>query len=148
LSSSQDIEDINTDQPGPRWFIDLDWYKHNNRSFFFLAQNCLCPKCRERFKGGESEVSAVDLLTAIKDCCSKTPGFITYRQPILDSAFRIFLANGNQPLDVEELGGQLSEWRGGNAYRTSAEILPRLLKKDRYYGLRQVQETGGPGGEV
>ncbi|GAI07324.1 unnamed protein product, partial [marine sediment metagenome] len=47
---------------------------------------------------------AADLLTTIKDCCSKTPGFITDKLPILGSIFRLFLANGNQPLDVEELG--------------------------------------------
>ncbi|GAH99783.1 unnamed protein product, partial [marine sediment metagenome] len=48
-------------------------------------------------------------------------------------------ANGNQPLDLEELGRQLSEWRGRDTYRTSAGILSRLLKSDQYYGLRQVQ---------
>jgi len=41
---------------------------------------------------------------------------------------------------LEELREQLSEWRAGDAYRTSGEVLPRLLKSDRYYGLRQVEE--------
>ena len=128
-------EDISTNQVSPRWFIDLDWYQQNNRSFFALAKNCLCPKCQRRLK---EEISAADLLTAIKDCCSKTPDFITGRLPILESVFRLFLANGNQPLNLEELGGQLNEWREGDTYRTSAEILPRLLSSDQYYGLRQV----------
>ena len=128
-------EDISTDHVKPRWFIDLDWYQQNNHSFFTLAQGYLCPKCRERLK---KEVSADELLTTIKDCCSKTPGFITDKLPILESIFRLFLANGNQPLDVEELGKQLSEWRGGDTYRTSAEVLPRLLKDEQYYGIRQV----------
>ena len=80
----------------------------------------------------------VELLSTVKDCCSKSPDFITDKLPILDSIFRLFLANGNQPLELEELGGQLSEWRGGDTYSTSAEILSRLLKSDQYYGLRQV----------
>ncbi len=79
-------------------------------------------------------------MTTIKDCCSKTPGFITGELPILESIFRLFLANGNQPLDLEELGRQLSDWRGGNTYGTSPEILFRLLNKDQYYGLRQVSD--------
>jgi len=130
-----DKEDISTNQVSPRWFIDLDWHQQSNCSFFALAQGCLCPKCQKWLTG---EISAADLLTTIKDCCSKAPNFITGELPILESIFRLFLANGNQPLDLEELGRQLSEWRGGDTYRTSTEILSRLLASDPYYGLRQV----------
>jgi len=130
---------IITDQVRPRWFIDLDWYQQNNRSFSALVQGCLCPKCREQLK--EGQISAADLLTTIKDCCSKTPDFINGRLPILESIFRLFLTNGNQPLDLEELREQLSDWRGR---ATSAEVLSRLLENDRYYGLRQVKESGEP----
>ena len=129
----------NTKQPRPRWFIDLDWLQQNNRSFSVLAQSCLCPKCYERLKVEKGEILAGDLLSTIKDCCSKAPGFITYKLPILESVFRLLLATGNQPLDLEELGRQLSEGWGGDTYRISAEILPRLLSSDQYYGLSQVQ---------
>jgi len=132
------VDKESIDQPKPRWFIDLDWYQQNNRSFFALAQGCLCPECREQMKVGE--ISSADLLSTIKNCCSKTPGFITGELPILECVFRLFLANGNQPLNLEELGRQLSDWRGGDTYRTSAEILPRLLESDQYYGLRQVAD--------
>jgi len=129
-------EVIGTEQVKPCWSIALDWFQQNNRSFSALAESCLCSKCQKRLKG---EVSAADLLTTIRDCCSKTPGFITGELPVLASVFRLFLANGNQPLDLEELGRQLSERLGGDTYRTSVEVLSRLLKSDRYYGLRQVQ---------
>jgi hypothetical protein len=129
---------MTTDQPVGRWFIDLDWLEQNNRSFFALAQGCLCPRCRERLEVSKGEISAADLLATIKGCCSRTPGFVTDRSPILESIFRIFLANGNQPLDLEELGKHLAERRGGDAQRTSAEVLSRLLGNERYYGLRQV----------
>lgn len=126
------------DQPVKCWFIDLDWLEQNNRSFFILAQSGLCPECRERLEEGKEEISAADLLSNIRDCCSRTPGFITERLPILESVFRLFLANGNQPLDLEELGKQLVERQGGDTQRTSVEVLPRLLRDERYYGLRQV----------
>lgn len=99
----------------------------------------MCPKCNERFKEGEGDISASDILATIKDCCSHAPGFINSELPILESVFRFFLANGNEPLDVEELGKQLSECRGGDTYCTSAEILSRLLESDQYYGLRRVE---------
>jgi hypothetical protein len=106
INNSIDKEDTGTNQVSPRWFIDLDWHQQNNCSFFVLAQGRLCPKCQERLKG---EISAADLLTTIKDCCSQTPNFITGELPILESIFRLFLANGNQLLDLEEMGKQLSE---------------------------------------
>ena len=106
-----------------RWFIDFDWYQQSNRSFFALVQNYLCPKCREQQEVGGAEIPDGELLSTIRDCCSKTPGFISSKLPILESVFRLFLANGNQPLDLEELGKQLSERFDGDTYRTSAEIL-------------------------
>ena len=135
-----DEEDISTEQIEPRWFINLDWYQRNNRSFFALTQGYLCPKCREHLKADEQEASVDELLSAIKDCCSKAPGFIAPKSPILDSIFRLFLANGNQPLSLEEIGKQLGEWRKGDTYRTSAEILSRLLSSDRCYGLHQAPD--------
>ena len=134
-----DREDKSSDQVRPGWFIDLDWYQPNNRSFFSLARNCLCSKCRKRLKVEEGEIAAADLLTTIRDCCSKEPGFISGGSPILESIFRLFLANGNQSLDLEELGKQLSERRGGDHYRTSVEVLSRLLASDQYYGIKPVR---------
>ena len=130
---------MSAEQTEPRWFIDLGWYEPNYRSFVTLAQGCLCSECRKRLKVEEGEVPVADLLITIKDCCSDKPDFITGRLPIVESIFRFFLANGNQPLDLEELGKQLSERRGGDSYRTSTEILSRLLESDRCYGLKQVE---------
>lgn len=130
------MESMNNDQPPSRWFIDLDWLEQNRRSFLALAQDCLCPKCREQLEESK-EISVTSLLATIKDCCSKTPEFITERSPVLESIFRLLLANGNQPLDLKKLGKQLAE-RRGDSRRTSPEVLSRLLESDRYYGLRQV----------
>jgi len=133
-----DREKIGSDQVERCWFIDLDWYQPNNRSFLILTRNCLCPKCRQQLKVDEGEVSVTDLLMAINNCCAQEPGFITGEMPVLGSIFRFFLATGNQPLILEELGKQVSEWRGGDSYRTSVEMLSRLLESNQYYGLRQV----------
>jgi len=102
----------------------------------------MCLKCHEQLKVREGEISAPDMLATIKNCCSQTPDFINGELPILESVFRLFLVNGNEPLDVEALGKQLSECRGSDTYRISAEILSRLLESDQYYGLRQVPESG------
>jgi hypothetical protein len=98
----------------------------------------LCLKCRKKRETGEGLLSDDDFLASIRDCCSRAPEFITPRLPILESVFRLFLANNNQPLDLEELGKRLSQWRGGGASGIS-EILAPLLENDRYYGVRRVE---------
>jgi len=135
-----DEEKTSAEQPRTRWFIGLDWYQQHNRSLPVLAQSYLCPKCAEKLSAGEGEPSIDTLLATISGCCSGAPGYIHDQLSIMESVFRLFLANGNQPLYLEELSKQLSEWRGGDTYRTSAEILPRLLNKDRYYGLREIED--------
>jgi hypothetical protein len=134
-------EEISAEQPKLHWFIDLDWFPQHNRSFPVLAWGCLCSACRGRLEGKPGEIAAADLLATIRDCCSKAPGFISGELPILESIFHLFLANGNQPLDLEQLSQQLNKWRSGDSYRTSPEILSRLLEHDQYYGLRQIQDS-------
>ena len=129
-------KEIDTENSNTHWFIDLDWYKKSSRSFITLAQMHLCPKCAMKSHTPGNNISENKIFSNIKDCCSHAPGFINDKQPIAESAFCLFLANGNQSLNLEELSNQLSEWRGGD-YRTSIEILPRLLKSDQYYGLRE-----------
>ncbi len=134
-----DKEEISTEQPKIRWAIALDWFQQNNRSISALIQNSLCLKCAKQLSAEGKESSPDVLMSTIQDCCSHTPDFINDRLPILESIFRLFLANGNQPLDLEEMGKQLSELRSGDSYRTSPEILSRLLKNDRFYGLQEAK---------
>jgi len=131
-------EKVSTEKPKPHWFISLAWYQPNNRSFAEVAKGSLCAQCRRKLEAMDKELSPVELIANIKDCCAKRPEFITPLQPILESMFRLFLANGNEPLDLESLGKQLSERRGGDTARTSPEILSRLLQNERYYGIRQA----------
>jgi hypothetical protein len=120
------------------WSIDLNWLEQNNRSFLALARGCLCPDCRQRLEEAKKPFSAAELIKHIRGCCSKTPEFFTGRPPLLESIFRIFLANGNRPLGLEELSRRLAERWGGAPRRISPEVLSHLLRNERYYGLRPV----------
>jgi hypothetical protein len=120
-----------------RWFIDLDWLEQHHRSFPALAQGCLCAKCAKKRKGSEP-ISPAELISTIEGCCGKASDFISDSLPVLESVFRLFLANGNKPLSLEELSKQLAKRRSAESHRTSVEILSRLLRDERYYGLRQA----------
>ena len=139
MYTEEDTEEVSVEQEEPRWAIDPDWFEANNRSLLALVRCGLCSKCRKRLDSEKKWGSLADLMTAIRGCCSNEPDYINGALPIMESVFRLFLANGNQALDLIELGRQLSERRGVDTYRTSVEILSRLLKYDEYYGIRPVE---------
>ena len=138
--SSMTKDDISTDQPRMRWFIDPNWYPQRGRSISALLQDCLCDDCRKKLDKESDQTSDSELLNRSRECGNHSSEFITAQMPILESIFRFFIASGNKPMTVEELGRQLSERRGGDISRTSEEILLRLLKNDRYYGFRPVAD--------
>ncbi len=123
-----------------RWAINLKWLQENNRSFTTLVKNSLCQKCRKKLKVDQSEAKTTELFKAAKTCCSKSVEYITPGLPLYESIFRVFLANGNQPITLAELGDQLNKWRGVDTYRTSIPVITRLLNNDQHYGLRKVSD--------
>lgn len=125
-------------ESGQRWAISFDWLTANNRSLAAMASSSLCVKCRKKLKIDQVEPKAGDVLKALKGCCSKSPDFLTAGMPLQESIFRVFLANGNQPLTLDEISNQLNDRRGIDAYRTSANVLSRLMGGDQHYGLRVV----------
>jgi hypothetical protein len=125
-------------QDETRWVIDMDWLKTTGRSFSVLARDTLCLKCRKKLKADIIEVKSADLLKSIQNCCSRSPDFISTSLPFQESIFRVFLANGNKPLTLLELGEQLNKRRGVDTYRTSPAILFRLIKNDQYYGIKSI----------
>ena len=131
MMTEQDIEI--TEKP-VYYFIDMDWYQQKERSFATLAASRLCATSRKK----EKTKSEAVLLRAIRTCCSKRDGFITPNMPLLEMVFRIFLANGNQPLNMEQIQEQLQKWLGDSSNTRDFSIpkLKRILDNDRYYGLR------------
>jgi hypothetical protein len=132
-------QDIDTGEIQLRYFIDLDWYQEQERSFATLASSRLCPTSRKK----EKTKSEAALLRTIRQCCSKRDGFITPNMPLLEMIFRLLLANGNQPLDLGQMQEQLQKWLGdsSNARDLSVPKLKRILSNDKYYGLRPAPLT-------
>lgn len=123
-----------------RWFIDNTWFEQNSRSLSILVQRCLCTKCYQKLKPDSQFVSIERLMKAVKDCCSKEPEFIRIRMPVLESVFRLLLANGNKPISPGEILQQLGERCGVGLYHLSSVALYALLSNDQYYGLTQNSE--------
>ena len=127
---------MENNQLNERWGLNLDWYRQNGCSLYFLAHDYLCPKCRETLK---KETEAEEVIETISGCCARKDGFFAPNAPILACIFQLFLANGNKPLSLEELKKALARCRGGST-PISLTVLCRLLKNDSYYGFRPLSQ--------
>ena len=141
MTTAQDIttaQDVNDEEIQTRYFVDLNWYQEQGRSFAILAASRLCPTSRKK----EKSKSEAALMRTIKQCCSKREGFISSNMPLLEMVFRIFLANGNQPLKLGQIQEQLQKLGDISGTRDlSIPRLKRILDNDQYYGLRPVPEN-------
>lgn len=127
-----------------KFHIDFSWWDKQNKDIRVLMMDLLCVGCHETaglvsnakmvdmVDPETAEVTRVDAIwEAIRACCSLKPGYITPDTPLLDSIFRLFLANGNKPLSVQELYERLDK-------RPPETILRVLTKGPVYLGIKPV----------
>lgn len=128
-----------------KFHIDATWWQESNRDMRVYVREALCDECRDAYKDYQDsgEIDAIDAQTAevqrvdalmhvLRTCCSLKPGYITPTTPVVDAIFRTFLANGNQPLSVNELYELLDR-------RPPALILRMLTAGTVYMGIRPVR---------
>ena len=102
------------------YHIDFDWWRESDRNWRVYLRNYLCPQHQEAFAELDTaekvdwvdpetaEVQRVDGLQHILiSHCAKQPSFITQQTTLVDSIFRLFLSNGNTPLNPAELSEEL-----------------------------------------
>jgi hypothetical protein len=127
-----------------QFHIDLNWWEQQRRNFRVELLNHLCEGCREGFtshRGTEiidwvdpetAEVRQVDgLWHSLRTCCSQKGDFVSPDTSLATAVFRLFLANGNEPLSALELWQRL-------ARRDPDTILRLLIKGRTYYGIEVV----------
>ena len=146
-----------------KYFIDLEWYNERGRSFQGVARARFCPSCKAKVNTETQErMPTVDPrtgrvvfemrtvrfggspLSVIKNCCARSRDYITPETPVMEAIFRVFLANGNQPSDMDSIREQLSEYLPltSKPHEYSVELLEKLICADDYYGLREFHIGG------
>jgi hypothetical protein len=144
-----------------KYYIDTTWFDENNLSFPDIVNARMCESCRERLgeeveerqptfdrKSGRMsfEVRRVPYgsnpVRVIRECCSRKKNFIQPDMGTLEAIFRIYLANGNQPMPLAHVREQLQEWCPGGGCQwllLTDEQMERVISRDTYYGLRPHQ---------
>jgi hypothetical protein len=121
-----------------KYSIDLSWYREQERSFVLLATSRLCPSSQKK-KIPKTDAA---ILNTMKQCCSKSEDFITPELPLAECIFRLFLANGNKPLSLQQIQARLQQRLSdiSGTRDLSVPKLQRILDSDRFYGLK-ITET-------
>ncbi|MFC2042604.1 hypothetical protein ACFLUA_00410 [Chloroflexota bacterium] len=128
------------------YHIDFNWWSNRDREWRVYLRSLLCTEHQDAFSNVDideqvdwvdpdtAEVLRVDgLQNILITHCAKKESFINRQTTLVDSVFRIFLANGNSPLMPEELGEQLG--------RDANNILRTLSGTRVYKGLRPYLEN-------
>jgi hypothetical protein len=144
-----------------RYFIDSSWFEENRLSFTDIIQARMCDACLERLgeeveerqpvfdrKTGRMSFEAKSMpygsnpMKVLRECCSRKKNFIQPDMPTLEAIFRVYLANGNQPMPLSHVREQLQEWCPGGGCQwllLTDEQMERVLSLDSYYGIRPHQ---------
>jgi hypothetical protein len=121
--------------------IDFNWWKTHDNNWRVFLFSCLCQEHQSVFMNDQNdipvdwidpetaEVQTVDGLQHILMLhCAKQPGFLSENSTLVDSSFRVFVANGNTPLPIRDLAKIIN--------RPAETILKTLSGQQVYKGLR------------
>lgn len=123
--------------------IDYDWWERSDKDLrqYMIAQlpSVLRDRLDSQTEGSlvdyidpvTAEVTQLDELSFALRTAAAEPDYITPQASVIDSIFRLFLANGNLPLTSSELGELLD--------RPPQTILKMLSGREIYYGIRPVR---------
>lgn len=123
--------------------IDFNWWSQNDREWRVYLRGLLCTKHQEAFLKIEqnevvdwidpitAEVQQVDgLQHVLLTHCAQEEDFLTSHTALVEALFRIFVQNGNTPLNVNEISVKLN--------RPAAPILKILSGLRVYKGIRPI----------
>ncbi len=145
-------------QSASYYHIDVTWFAENGLSFEDVVRARMCDSCQAKvgtevedrvpaFEKGSGRMKfdvqratyGSDPMKVIREHCGRAKNYVHRDMPTLEAIFRIFLANGNQPMRLTDVRDQLAEWCPGGGCQwllLPIELVDRLVQNDRYYGLR------------
>jgi hypothetical protein len=121
--------------------VDFEWWKQHDNNWKVYLHGCLCKEHQELFKDidnsalidiidpSSAEIHQVDAIQQVLiSHCARQPEFITEHTTLVDTVFRVFMANGNTAMSPTDLGLQ--------THRPPETILKTLAGPVVYKGIR------------
>jgi hypothetical protein len=123
-----------------KFHIDYSWWERSSEDLRMYLLSHLLPEQRDRLSQNDEqrivdyidpetgEVIQLDELGLAIQIASEDPNFINPQTSLVDSIFRVFLANGNEPMSPRELADRTG--------RPASVILKTLSGTRVYKGIR------------
>jgi hypothetical protein len=124
--------------------IDYSWWEHQpGEDLHTYLLSHLAPEQRSRMSTGTEqqvvdyvdpetgEITKLNELDLALQTAARDPDFINPHTSVVDSIFRVFLANGNHPMTPKELGDAIG--------RSPTVILKTVSGGRVYKGIRPVE---------
>ena len=123
------------------YFIDMDAIRALGRSPESMLLERCCDDCRASLASDQDSLSAREVMSNIVGCCSRKEDFITSQMPLMEVAFRVLIARGNDPIGLREFYHIVAEEHATpiNPRNVTMEGFRRILERDSYYGVRSRQ---------
>ena len=123
--------------------IDFEWWDRADRELEVYLRSHMCAEHQQAFSDLDTEVEVdfvdpdtgeVTRVAGIQHVlishCARQEDYLTAQTTLINSVFRTFLANGNQPLTANELGDRMG--------RPPNTILRTLSGPRVYKGIRPI----------
>ena len=114
-----------------RFHIDYEWWDRADRDLDIYLRSHLCSEHQQQFAELDAGVE-VDFMM-YPGCYHGFDDYVTPQTSLVNAVFRVFSANGNQPLTAVELGERLN--------RPPKTILRTLSGPRVYKGIRPVFDS-------
>ena len=123
-----------------KFYVDYSWWERSSEDLRTYLLSHVLPEQRDRLSAAEAgsvidyinpdtaEVSQLDELQFAIKKAAEDPNFINPQTSLVDSVFRVFLANANTPLSPRELAEQTG--------RNATTILKTFSGTRIYKGIR------------
>lgn len=125
--------------------IDFSWWQQTDREWRVYLRSLLCSEHQESYADIDAdetidwvdpdtaEIHQVDgLQHVLISHCSQKENFLQEHTALVEAIFRLFMKNGNTPMNVQEIANKLN--------RAAPPILKTLSGQRVYRGLRPILE--------
>ena len=138
---SDENEDIE-EKVLPKYLIDFDAGKAAGRSLPSLIASRRCYLCQQADEDAPADSDPRQFIDRINEHCAAERDYLLPDTPLKEAIFRVLLANGNEPMDAEEISAILTEKWAMTPYprNTAADVISRLADNSRNYCIVRVPE--------
>lgn len=104
------------------YHIDFEWWKNHDSNWHVFLISFLCPDHQKSFQDSPdlalidwidpetAEIRQVDgIQSTLMEHCVKEADFFGANNTLVDSIFKVFLSNGNQPLSPKGLSDKIGK---------------------------------------